>query len=65
LGEVHVGTTGVGSANLGAYPNPASTATTATVNGLPSNGSTVYVRLYTQINGVWQPNDYQYTAFGP
>jgi len=34
-----------------------------TINGLPANGSTVYVTLYTQINGAWVNNAYTYTAF--
>ncbi len=33
-----------------------------TVSGLPTNGSTLYVRLWSQISGVWQWNDYIYTA---
>ncbi len=36
---------------------------TTTVGGLPSNGSTVYVTLYTQINGAWYSNSYTYTAW--
>ena len=36
---------------------------TTTVNGLPTNGSTVYVTLYSLIGGVWQSNPYTYTAF--
>ena len=44
------------SGNLG-------TALATTVNGLPTNGSTVYVTLYSQIGGVWTPNAYTYTAF--
>ena len=36
---------------------------TATVNGLPTNGSTVYVTLYALIGGAWVPNAYTYTAF--
>jgi hypothetical protein len=35
---------------------------TATVNGLPTNGSTLYVTLYSLIAGVWAPNAYTYTA---
>jgi DNA-binding beta-propeller fold protein YncE len=32
--------------------------------GLPTNGSTVYVRLYSRVNGTaWQFNDYTYTAY--
>jgi len=33
-----------------------------TVTGLPTNGSTVYVRLFTQLEGSWQYNDYTYTS---
>src|SRR5205085_2733376 len=33
-----------------------------TVNGLPINGGTLYVRLWTLINGAWQSNDYTYAA---
>jgi lactonase family protein with 7-bladed beta-propeller len=36
---------------------------TATVNGLPTDGSSVYVTLYTLIAGSWSANDYSYTAF--
>ncbi len=36
---------------------------TKTVNGLPSNGSTVYVTLYSLIGGVWSSNAYTYTAW--
>ena len=36
------------------------TALTTTAIGLPTNGSTIYVRLYTQINGVWTFIDYTY-----
>jgi serine protease len=32
------------------------------VTGLPTNGSTVRVRLYTRLGGAWQFNDYTYTA---
>lgn len=37
----------------------------ATVTGLPVNGSTVYVRLNSYINGLWLYNDYSYTAMTP
>jgi len=36
---------------------------TKTVNGLPTNGSTVYVTLYSLVSGQWLSNSYQYTAF--
>jgi hypothetical protein len=34
----------------------------ATVTGLPTNGSTLYVRLWSMINGAWKKNDYTYTT---
>jgi hypothetical protein len=37
---------------------------TQTVNGLPSNGSAVYVTLYSLVGGVWLSNAYTYTAAG-
>ena len=36
---------------------------TTTVAGLPTNGSTVYVTLYSLVAGAWIPNAYTYTAF--
>jgi hypothetical protein len=54
-----IGTT-LGSNNLGGY-NPG-TALTKTVGGLPTNGTTVYVRLWTLLGGVWQSDDSTYTA---
>ena len=36
---------------------------TTTVSGLPTNGSTVFVTLYTLQNGNWLSNAYTYTAF--
>ena len=37
------------------------TATSATAPTMPANGVTVYARLYSNIDGVWQYNDYVYT----
>jgi hypothetical protein len=37
--------------------------TSATVNGLPTDGSTVYVTLYSLVGGKWLSNAYTYTAF--
>ncbi len=34
-----------------------------TVNGIPTDGRTVYVRLWSEINGSWYYNDYNYRAF--
>lgn len=36
--------------------------TSVTVSGLPADGSHVYVRLASNINGTWQYLDYTYTA---
>ena len=36
---------------------------TTTVNTLPTNGSMVYVTLYSLVNGNWLSNTYTYTAF--
>ncbi len=40
------------------------TSTSATVHGLPTDGSAVHVRLYSFIGGQWRYNDYAYTG-GP
>jgi hypothetical protein len=37
-------------------------STSGTVTGLPTNGATVYIRLWTNLGGTWQSNDYTYTA---
>ncbi len=44
------------SGNLG-------TALSLTVNTLPTDGSTIWVRWYYLVNGAWQFNDYSYTAY--
>jgi hypothetical protein len=36
--------------------------TSKSVSGIPTNGSTIYVRLWTQIGGSWTDIDYVYTA---
>ncbi len=36
---------------------------TATVAGLPTNGSTIYVTLYSMVGGQWFGNPYTYTAY--
>jgi serine protease len=56
-----VGTTGVGSANL--FNQSTGTGLTKTVGGLPSNGSTVYVRLWSLLGKAWFYNDYTYTGY--
>ncbi len=55
-----LGSTGVGSNNL--YHSGAVTATSVTAGGMPTNGETVYARLFTYINGSTVHADYTYTA---
>ena len=52
-----------GGNNYYSSGNLGNVTTTATVYTLPTDGSTVYVTLYTLIGGVWTPNAYTYTAF--
>jgi hypothetical protein len=42
---------------------PLGNVLTKTVTGLPTNGSTVYVTLYSLVTGNWLSNSYTYTAF--
>jgi hypothetical protein len=55
-----LGSTGAGSYNL--YYSGSVTATSATVNALPTNGETIYARITTNVNGTWEHIDYTYTA---
>src|SRR5207253_2254911 len=33
-----------------------------TVSGIPTDGRTIYVTMWSLINGAWQANNYSYTA---
>jgi len=55
-----IGTAGVGSNNL--YDSGEVTGTSLKFGNLPTNGATVYVRIYTNYFGVVGSNDYVYTA---
>jgi hypothetical protein len=55
---LEVGTT----ANPQQYYSQGLTSLSATVSTLPTDGSSVYVRLWSMVNGVWQWNPYTYTA---
>jgi hypothetical protein len=55
-----LGSTGAGATNL--YYSGATTATSVTVTKLPTNGETIYARLFTQLGGTWVHTDYTYTA---
>lgn len=60
--QLWVGTTGAGSGNIGVHSYGPTTASTlsATVTGIPTNGATVYVRLFVEVQGNWQATDYTY-----
>jgi hypothetical protein len=55
-----IGSDGVGTANLFAPPGGTSISYTAT--GLPTDGRTLYVRLWSLVNAIWQYKDYTFTA---
>jgi FtsP/CotA-like multicopper oxidase with cupredoxin domain len=63
LYQVWAGTT-PGASNLGMFPSAGTTTTSTTVSGLPVNGSTVYIRLWSLFGTTWGFNDYVYTAVG-
>ncbi len=44
------------------YGSGDTTATSVTVNNLPTNGATVYARFYQMIDAAWQYTDYSWTA---
>jgi hypothetical protein len=46
------------------YGQDQGTKLTAVVNNLPTNGQTLYVRLWSLYSGSWHFNDYTYTASG-
>jgi large repetitive protein len=58
--DLWLGTTGVGSNNL--WSSGSTTATSVTFGGLPTNGETIYARLFTYFNGVSVHADFTYTA---
>ncbi len=51
-----------GASNLFAWGG---VATSVNAAGLPTDGSTLHVRLWSFIGDAWQFNDYSYTAFDP
>ncbi len=57
---LYVGTGGVGSYDI--YYAYQGRNLAATVSGLPTSGGTIYVRLWWQVDGGWQYEDYTYTA---
>jgi len=59
---IDVGSTQGGNNYYQSGSLPTSTVSQA-VNNLPTDGSTIYVTLWTLISGQWQNNQYTYTAF--
>jgi len=63
--EFRLGTTRPGSSDVYNSADAATTSlTTGLVSGIPTNGVTLYARLYSKINGAWQYIDYTYTESG-
>jgi centrosomal CEP192-like protein len=64
--QLWVGTTGVGSSNIGIYSSPSATGNTVSVavTGLPSNGGTVYATLAWEVGSSWYNNSANYTFTG-
>jgi len=57
---LHVGSTGAGSYNL--YNSPELSTTSIALTGLPTNGETLYVRVFTDYNGTHIYKDYTVKA---
>ena len=53
---------GTAPGGLTLYHQSLGTSLSGTVNGLPTTGQPLYVRLWSLIGGAWQFNDYTYTA---
>ena len=52
----------LGGSDLGYFPDAGTTATSATATGLPTDGRTLYVRLWSLINDTYYFNDYTFSA---
>jgi hypothetical protein len=61
----NLGTTASGVGAKSIYSGSSTTATSLTIGGLPTNGETLYVTLYSQIAGVFQPTVCTFYATGP
>jgi len=58
--QLWLGTTGVASQNV--YSSGVIFTTSVTRTNMPTNGETLYARLYTDYDGVWVHEDYTLTA---
>jgi len=59
----NLGTSASGANSKNIYSGSSTTATSVTVNNVPTNGETIYATLYSYIGGAWQPTVYTYTTF--
>jgi N-acetylneuraminic acid mutarotase len=59
---LRLGTTGFGSMDV--YSPSPTTATTAQVSAIPTNGAKLYARLWYYLNGTWKYVDARYTEAG-
>jgi len=62
--ELWLGTTGVGSSNIFNSGELSAATTSVNVSALPTNGVTLYARMWSWINFGWQSNDYTFTEAG-
>ncbi|MCP4105940.1 MAG: hypothetical protein GY749_10450 [Desulfobacteraceae bacterium] len=53
---------GTSEGDYDVYSGDQGTNTSVTVSDLPANQETLYVRLFSMVNGEWLHNDYTYTA---
>jgi hypothetical protein len=61
--QLWLGLSGPGSSSL--YASGWLTTTSTTVTSLPAKGATVYARLYSEVDGKVEYNDYTYTEAAP
>jgi hypothetical protein len=59
---LNLGTASSGASAKNIYSGGSTTATSVTVNNLPTNGETIYATLYSYIGEAWQPTFYTYKA---
>lgn len=60
--HVYVGNQGPGSSNI--LSRNLGTQTSVNINGLPQTGATINFRVWYQINGNWQSQDFTYMTSG-
>jgi hypothetical protein len=56
-------TVGSSAGGVDIYVSSVLHTTSQTVTNIPTDGRTIYVRLYSQVNGSWVFNSYTYQAF--